>query len=395
MADDVDVDVDVAAALTIAPERTSAARHSSLLVGLAFIVAAVAIIFAQHAAAFSAIRWGIASVVLSALVSCLVLFSSDRIRGEGLILPLSMVALWVFGYGLATLAWTRPRDLRNVVASGLRPESVPPALAIASVGLLAWITGFWLLRFRLLHLGLDAVRRWATRGARYPSMDYRMRRVVAVYCLGLIARFGQLVIGRFSFITTNLQGSLTQSSPIASVFGLVEQLAFVGLILASFAYFSRPSPGRRSFVVAVLVLEIGFGLLSGFRSVIVLKCLAVGLVYIVVRRKVPLAAFAAVVVGLAFLTPFTVAYRDEVRESNRTEVTAAEAVSLIPTLTRSTMRELTPNALSSAPVDFVTKRLRFIDEVAIIYQRTPSELPYIAPTETVGQAIGVMVPRIV
>jgi hypothetical protein len=310
-------------------------------------------------------------------------------------LPISIVVVWILGFGASALAWTRPEDTAQQIAKGLKVDSIPIALGLAATGLLAWTAGYLFLRLRLLQLALDTLRGWSLKRGNHASTRYSFKRISAIFCAGLAARLALLGIGRYSYITEDLQGSITESSPLASVLGLVALLAPIALIIAAFATLCEPNRRRWILVIVILCVEVMFGLLSGYRSAVLLRFLSVAILYVLARGRIPLVAVVLTVLAVGFLSPFTSAYRDEVRTIEGTQVTATEAIALVPRIAQSTAADLSFRSLVTAPSDFLTQRLRFIDEVAIVVQKTPNEIPYVSVSDSILEAGSVLIPRIV
>lgn len=367
----------------------------SLAASLIAVTAAMSIALGQLSMLRVSVKFGILCVIVAGVSAAIAIASNSAARRNGIILPMTFVTLWTIGYGVSGIAWTRPRDVQFVLSNGLRYESLPSAFALAGAGILFWTVGFVAIRLRLLTLLVSSLSAWATRGATMRTVDYRIGRIAAIYLIGVVGRLGLLAIGRYAYITADLDSAINVSSPIGAVLLQVEFFAVVGLILLAFVTFRSPSPSRHTMLLAAIATETAFGLLSGLRSSVLLKLLAVGLVYVLVRHRIPKSAVIILALSIAFLTPFTSAYRDEVRGDTGTQVTASEAAELLPQLSRSTVDELTPRAILTAPSDFLTQRLRLIDEVGIVVQRTPNEIGYVPPLDTIGEATGVLIPRVV
>jgi hypothetical protein len=234
------------------------------------------------------------------------------------------------------------------------------------------------------------LRQWSTSG-----VGYSLVRIAGVYALGLSARLVLLAQGRYSYITSDLQGAITESSPTTAILGHLEFLTTVGLLLVAYAYFQSRIPTGKWLLAAALVLEIPFGLLGGMRSFILIRLLGVGITYVLVRKRVPAVASIVFVGVLAVVTPFTDAYRGLVRDASGTTVGATGAAELIPALLGSTLSELSPVDVVFGPSDFVTSRLRHVDEVAIVGQKAPSEIAFIPASDTILEATTVLIPRAV
>jgi hypothetical protein len=310
-------------------------------------------------------------------------------------LPFSFIGLWVIGYGLASIAWRKPTaDMLAQNGAQLTPGSLPFGLALAAGGLLAWTAGYVALHLRLVQKGISSVRQWSTSGVGgLAGVEYSVGRIVSVYAVGLGARLALLAFGRYSYITADLQGSITQSSPATAILSQLEFLSTVGLLLLAYVCFRTRSTTAKRLLTVALMLEIPFGLLSGMRSFILLRLVGVAITYVLVRGRVPMLASVALLGLLAILSPFTDAYRGQVRDATGTTVDAAGAAKIIPKLLSSTIDQLSPGDVIAGPIDFVTKRLRFVDEVGIVGQRSPSEIAYVPASDTLVEATTVMIPR--
>lgn len=378
------------------PPRNPDARSGSLrMLAGAALLAGMAIGAAILATERSSLEWGVASVCIAAVAAILAVGVSLPGRRAGVFLPVSFVGLWVIGYGVTSLAWRDPSaDLLAQNAAQLRHGSLALGLAMATVGLLAWTVGYCTLHLRLLRALVSGLRRWSIRGVGARSrLGYSVGRIVAIYAVGLGARLSLLALGRYSYITADLQGAVTQSSPVDAVLSHFEFLTTVGLLLLAYTAFRTHNPVAMRWLAVALLLEIPFGLLSGMRSFLLLRLVGVGITYILVRRRVPVLGLTVFLCLMAVLSPFTNAYREEVRSATGTTVGATGAVELIPTLLGSTLTELSLVDLIAGPLDFVNSRLRFVDELAIVGQRTPTEIAYIPASDTLLETTTVLVPR--
>jgi hypothetical protein len=273
-------------------------------------------------------------------------------------------------------------------------ESIPDGLAIASLGLLAWLGGYLAINLRLIGVAASSLRRWATPTSNASVHEYQVIRILAIYLVGFVARIGSLAMGQFGYITADLQAAITTSSALGSVLGRVQSLTGVATIVLAYVTFRQPTKQTRVLLAAVLVIEIPFGLLSGMRSQVIFLFVAVALIYWIVRARVPWRAVVAILVSVSILTPFSETYRAEVRDGSRTAVTSTEAAVLVPDILIETLRTTSIGDVLSSPSDFVTQRMRFIDEVSIVAQRTPSEIPFLTVSDTITESLSVFVPRV-
>lgn len=374
-------------------ERTRS--QSQMRLAVTALLSGAALGAAIMAIARSSLMWGVASVLLASAASFPAIAVSRLSRRAGVFLPFSFICLWAIGYGLASLAWRNP-DAEILVRDGaqLSDGSLPYGLAVAAVGLLAWTAGYSALQLRLVRVAISALRQWSTSGVD-GRLDYAVGRTVIVYAIGLGARLVLLGLGRYSYITADLHSAITQSSPVGAILSHFEFLTTVGLLLLAYVSFQSRDKAPKWLLAMALLLEIPFGLLSGMRSFILLRLLGVAITYVLVRRRVPAVAAFGLLGLLAVLSSFTGAYRGEVRGTSGTTVGATGAVRLIPTLLGSTLSQISAHDLISGPSDFVTSRLRFVDEVAIVAQRAPSEVAYISASDTLLEATTVLIPRAV
>jgi hypothetical protein len=379
--------------------RSSAQRKAANPPALGRLAAAAAlgsaaILVATLAISLISINFGVLGVFLAAASSFLTVSVLSSIRRVGSFLAFSFIGLWAVGYGVASLAWLSPGNELRIQSTGLRVESIPVGLAIATIGLLAWTGGYCLFKLRIVQAAISSLRRWSTRGSAN-LVDYRVARLLAVYAVGLVARLALLSLGRYSYITADLEAAITQTSPITAVLGHVEFLTTVSLFLLAYVNYRDGSTTSRGLLLVVLLIELPFGLLSGMRSFILLRLLGIAVIYVLVRRRVPLSGVLILVGGVALLSPFTDAYRAEVRDGGGTSVDAAGAASLLPELLGATVTDLAPADVALAPWNFVLSRLRLVEEVAMVSQKTPSQIPYIGPSDTLFDASTVLVPRAV
>lgn len=375
---------------------TSAARRPTrLMVALATMLAGATIASAEIASVADSILLGVVGVVLAGIASLCALDASPSAHRNGMLIPAGVIIIWTVGYGVASISWRYPDDLRNVTARGLQVEHVPTALALAAIGLLAWQVGYLAFHFRWIEMLISGLTGWATDNVSPARSEYKLVRVCVIYLAGVASRLGLIALDRFAFLTSDLQAAVSTSSPINSVLSGLAYLATVGFFMLAYRSFKYPSRLQTCLLTAFTIVEMSFGLLSGLRSEVILRFVALGLIYFIVRGRIPLRIVVIAVLSVIVLTPFIDTYRTEVRENNDTKLTTNQAMQIIPETLATTVSEIEPTDLIGAPNDFITQRLRFIDEIAIVVQRTPDEFPYIDATDSLVEAAGVFVPRVV
>ncbi|MEO7916128.1 MAG: hypothetical protein ABIR16_00670, partial [Dokdonella sp.] len=134
--------------------------------------------------------------------------------------------------------------------------------------------------------------------------------VLAVPLLALAAlgaRLLQIRLGVFGYSSS--QEQLSALGGITQYLGMLASLGLLALLLAALTYFWQPRSARnRSWLIAVLLIEVVFGLLSGFKSQVGMPFVIVGICYYVRSGRLPaiwIASFVvALVVAYAVIEPF-------------------------------------------------------------------------------------------
>lgn len=299
-----------------------------------------------------------------------------------------MLAWYALAYGVASVNWSQPQA---GIATQINVSSVLRALWLVAVGIIAWTAGY------LLGPGRPA-QRFAGRAAR--ALGGRFGDQVRgptvpwiLYAIGMAARLDNIAsTGVFGYVG-NLPSSFTTASSFGGVLGTVGECAPLAVAVAAMRVFIE----RRRYAWITLVIlfsaEVTYGALSGFKGTFITAVIAVAIPLGVSRRRLP--KVPLILGALAFLLiviPFNGTYRNIVRHGSVT-LTPDQAVSVAPEILLQTM---TGNAGISALSDSVTylmQRIREIDSVAVIVQRTPQQIGFRSPSQLIeGPAAGV-IPR--
>lgn len=291
-------------------------------------------------------------------------------------------------FGLATLTWAAPQ---NGTATEIDINQVLRALWLVAVGLTMWTLGY------LVGPG-QPVRDLAQQGMRKLShrREFEVRGAAApwvLYTIGLAARLAvTATTGRFGYVgdASSAVSTATGYGQVLSLFTLCAPLAVAA---AALQVFRERRPGARITLAILFLAELVFGAAAGGKENFVIAVLAVVIPRSAVRRRLPKTALAVLtLVFLLVIIPFNQAYRSAVRGGSQT-LTTQEAISAAPGILRNTV--LGHNALAVVPasVNYLLQRIREIDSVAIILQRTPGQIAFAPAAELVEAPIAGIVPR--
>lgn len=276
-----------------------------------------------------------------------------------------MLAYGGMTFGLATItAWLVPES----VSAEVRLHSFHPAHSLVIMGFIAFVAGYLSTPktgfHRLLDRSLSRVNRWDD-GRQASSM-----RALFSYVLGLSALvLSAILSGTYGYLGNATVTSANDVSWFTTPLSVLDSLRGVAVLILWVIAFSRPEPMRLLLASAVTTVDLVAGLLSGMKEAAVLTLLAVVLAHLYVRRRFPLLALGAVGSGFVlFLSPFVASLRDVVRGDG--VLTLEEALPVV-------ISGLFQFGSGSAggPWEAVT-RFRLIDNVAIINQKTPTEIPF-------------------
>jgi hypothetical protein len=378
--------------VTLAPASTPKpleVMRRSAVIGFAF--AAAAFILLGEALANSdrptvSIVWG--SIALSAYaVWLLYLIGPMRLDDFGL-------ARWKIGpwtilwygviFGITTITVIAPQ-------TGLSAEITLPsdlrALWLVAVGMTALTLGYLVGPSRnILRLAQQGVNALCTRFSsevRSPAVPW------ILYAIGILASiFTAATTGKFGYVGT---GSAINSSSYGEIVSSLELCAPFGIAAAALRTYREHLPGTSITLIVLLLGYFAFGAVQGGKESFVIAVLAAIIPFSVARGRLPKAATITIVgVFLIIVIPFNQTYR---AAAVKNSFTASQAVNAAPGILRQT---LNGNSLATAlpqSLNYMAKRIREIDNVAIIVQRTPDQIGFRNPIGLVAQPLAGVVPR--
>lgn len=294
-------------------------------------------------------------------------------------------------FGLTSLAWLKPQTGTSAI---IRQESVTPAVLMVAVSIVAFLAGAFSGCAIVVQRPLAAVARWSLRGAgagmRTPSIP------AIVYAVGFVARLWRIGAGTYAYLG-DARRALSEPSSGNQLLAQVENFTHYGLVLMALNAFAlRRTLGSRILFWSALAVEVVFGAVSGVKGELVVTFLAVGIGCVAAGHRIPIRAVVIFAAGFLLLVPANLAYRQEIVTTvNSGSGSALDVVGRLPTLARDSLAGQGSFSTLRESVAFAAQRLREIDNVALIMQRTPGEIPYRQTTGLLVGPVAGMVPRAV
>lgn len=300
------------------------------------------------------------------------------------------IAYFAFSFGITSVGWASPSGNNNV-SQLIRPESIPWALTAAAAAIAALTIGFVSGPLPLLFRILRAAVRWST-----PAGTWSFRSIhipLIIYTVGFLSRAFRIAGGRYGYIGNAAQ-SLSSPSSLNQVLSQVEQFTRYGLVLAAFNAFMLTRSGRsRRLLIVLCIIEFGFGVASGVKSELVMTALALGIPYSVASGDVPRRAVIVLVLGMLFLVPLNLAYREQIIIASSNGQSAVGQVRRLPEIAVRAYSGKSAGGTLATSTAHASSRLREIDNLALIMQRSPSEIPFRSARELIQGPVTGLIPR--
>jgi len=294
---------------------------------------------------------------------------------------------WMLAYGGITFG------LASVTA-WLSPESVSPqvqldafraAHALVIFGFIAFIIGYLFTPraglHRLIDSGLSRVHRWDEgQGLSLPS-------ALLTYLLGLGALIlGAVMSGNYGYLGDATVTSAADVSWYTQGLVILSSLRGFAIMALWVAMIQRNTTLRVLLAVAVTAVDLTAGLLSGMKEAPLITLIAIVLAYMYAKRRLPLLALIAIGSGFTlFLNPLVTSLRRVVRDNG--------SLPLQDALSAASSKLLQAKVGSGDDFRLAVSRFRLIDNMAIINQKTPSEIPFRPVWDLATQALSGFIPR--
>ena len=296
------------------------------------------------------------------------------------------ILLWYgIAFGLTTVTWRHP--LTTGVTAEIAISSVLRALWLVAVGMTAWMVGYCGAPSRaaraLVGRMIGRVR------SRFTSEVRNLAAPWLLFAVGICASLASsATTGRFGYLSGT--PSVTSVRGFGGILGALSLCAPLGTAAAALQVFRERLPGARVTLAILLLAELAFGAAAGGKQGYVIAVLAVVIPFSSARRKLPKATVAVVVlIFLAVVIPFNGAYREVSRHGSPSP---GQVISAAPGIFQQTA---TGSDISVLPesIGYLAQRIREIDNLAIILQRTPSQVHFLSPLQLIEDPLAGLVPR--
>lgn len=294
--------------------------------------------------------------------------------------------LWAaVSFGVASVTWL---DQQTGTARLVTLASVVDALDIMAVALVCWTVGYVAgvpgplreqatrVRDQLLR---GTVREF--RGAWTPWL---------LYAAGSAARLSTVLLyGGYGYVGD--PATLIDGTPFGNLISLLSTLCVVAVAVA--AHRAATWAGGRLTLILLVTTEIVVGALGGGKESFVMALLAVLIPYAAVRGRPSLRLLAAgMLLFVGIVIPFNAAYRAVVR-TDAAVLSPAAAIAAAPAVLSETLHNAVPGAPLLRSTQSLLHRIREIDSIAIVAQRTPDQVPYADPLAYLAAPVVGVIPR--
>jgi hypothetical protein len=292
-----------------------------------------------------------AGIVLVVIVS---LPQLSRLRRDPLDAPALYVASSAFLFGVISVSWLGS------------PSSPPPGVTRADVTLALELVAVALLCFTV---GTLVAGKAESRKAPVPGNEriHSERLILGIFIVGLAIAgvgFGAGLTG-YSTDVTAPQGVSAATEPII----LFSGIAPLAVLCAAVIHFHRPSLVSRRTLAVLCVMQMIAGFGAGFKAQVILPVVYLILAYTGAKCRIPWRAGLATCIGLIFVVlPLVNGLRTQLRYGE----TGIGAVAH----TLSNADSLRPDRAFRESEQYLTPRLRHIDQIALIVRDTPRTYPF-------------------
>lgn len=365
-------------------------RVRSIAVGASVVAVGVAAVTATGLSLEARLWWTAAGSIAVGLGCYMIVAQQHRAVGQPALSQLgaATVALYTLSFGALGLAWLAPQSGSRTV---IDPALIPGSIAFAMLGLVALTVGYVIGPPRgIMQSVRRATVRLLSRGStrlRIPSM------AVLLYGLGTAARAYRLSTGQYGYLQDASQ-SLSSPTGTAQLLSVLEVFATIGLVAAAIDHFILTRSLRTRLVLVVLVIaESAIGFASASKQQVLFTLLAVVLVKSFSGRPIRWSSVILGFVVVSLLFPFTTDYRNTIRSEGTGQVSPTSALAEVPSVLSRTTSAATPRTVAVDGPSAVSRRLRQVDNIAIIRQKTPADIAYRPWTELLTGPLTAAVPR--
>ena len=337
-----------------------------------------------------AIVWG--SVALATYIASLfmLLFSGSKSFGMyDARLGAWFLAFGTIAFGFATASITLPQ---TGAAALVNKSLIPAALLLVAISYTLWAIGYAVGRARVFQApfkwGQSIVTSRLSQDVRSPGA------LLLVFALGLIADALTVSIsGSYGYLGNS---SITTSSdvswytqPLLILSGL-KPIALFGLAVRVFI---TKRDKVMTFLVPTLLFALGLSLLTGMKETFVATMVSVAIPFFLGDVKWRLVSIAAAVLVFVFIvTPTITGFREDIRGgSGRLDVMSSLSLGVQKIFA---FDEYLTRPGNSGDGSSTIARIRLIDNLTLIMDKTPDEIGFRPPGEIIAAPLTALVPRL-
>ncbi len=383
-------------ALAEEPRKPPATGSRIAVLGFAFVATACLLFYEALATSGQptvAVIW--AGVALATyIVGLLYLAGASHGAGIGIVrwkIGPWMLLWYALTFGVATVTWSQPQT--SGVVSEIAVSSVLRAVWMLAVGISAWFLGYVAGPGQVvMHAGHRAVR---ALGNRFTGEVRSLAAPWILYAIGIAARLVTAAsTGIFGYVG-NASSAVSTASSYQGILAALALCAPLGVATASLQVFRDSTKGAQITLTVLFLTEVGFGVAAGNKQDFVIAALAVIMPFGAARRRLPRIAITGVIITfLVVVIPFNQSYRSAVRQGAVT-LTPSQGFATVPTVMAETLTNGDMVGVAVDSLDYLAQRIREIDNVAIVAQRTPAQVPFTSPVQLIEQPVIGMIPRAV
>jgi hypothetical protein len=361
-----------------------------------FVGAVVAVYFATSSTRLDdRIVWG--SLGLGAYLTTLFLLLFSRYRYFGLF-ELRLGA-WFLAYAAIAFGPATATIVQLQFGSGLAVDTaqIPTALLLVGVGFTCWAVGYGLGRARVFRTpilwGKHALSGRSTLDLRAPGV------LVAIFFIGVFADvLTAIVSGKYGYLGDSTLVTADSATWYTQPLAIVSSLKFAALFGLSARVFMGRNDRFLKFLFPIFAIAIAMSLVSGLKETFVTTLVAVGVPFLLGKSKRRVMwIIGAVMLFVFVITPLVSGLRQDINDSGgRLDLGNALTLAVNNVASGEFLSQSAgPTSIGGSDASSAAVRIRLIDNLALIVDKTPSQIPYRSLGELAAAPFVGFIPRLV
>jgi hypothetical protein len=292
------------------------------------------------------------------------------------------------GFGIATTTVLNPR---TGSAAMVPKTQIPTALVLIGLAFTAWAIGYQIGRARALQNPVLWARRVLT--APLTNSIRKPEVLIAVFALGFAGdALTAFLTGSYGYLGDASLVTVDSANWYAQPLNIISGLKYVALFGLAARVFILRLDRLASFLLPTLAFAIAIGMLTGMKESFVTVMVSAGVPFLLGNSRWRIPSILGVVLVFMFVvTPIVGGFRQDVRGNGALDLGSALSLGVEKVFSADGYL-LNPSETANGPSTL--ERVRLIDNVAIIIERTPGKIPYRSFDELVSAPVSGMVPRL-